>query len=1367
MTVSEALLQIAELTKRNMSILEILNDSFYTKKSHLTTTIGDTTYTIPSYIALENKVNHLQDAFNNLVHSAECGEAWFNFDGNSRSIQTRNYQYAPNPLVLTPLTKFKTEANTMFKDMVSPRPYLDIDLTGLSDDITKVNVKKLVPYNKELIASLLAKVNQDDATTALGWNEVVASLESKQDGSSYKTGEDYLEYETVYNLPVRTCTKSGNYVIEKVLETKINDDLEEVIKVRISEHTPLTTIGFDGIMVEDLVAGDILITYDGSAKVVIETIRPAARELTLRVMSGEYVNPISAGEVKLQAGQDILSLVSDYSKLRYFAQPNDKRTLHIPLEEDIYVYIAVAPLNPRLNTQAAWGTGMFVNSDKLSTTINGEDVPFRTYYNENVQNIGDTFAELTNIVFPAISKYSQDEFNQMLEAPQLDNETLQVFQINKHLNDSETVKNIRNLYSQKKQAQIDLNEVISQITSLQSDLSQISFDDTSGVRSAYENQLSDLRSQQNTLDSTILKLTDMIQRAAVDSTIPIENGKYRIRGYVDVEKFVERFADWNLTEGTKDQSVVRQSNMRTMLGNIIGTQTRYRYRTPDVPQANIQTINEFVFTEWNLYNPPVRERSMNYKDGGYVVSFNDIKDDELIESDNRNKFNQIDIPITQGEVVELQTRIIYGFGYPFVTVATEWSDVVEVEFPDEFQTDVQMTSILEENNDDIEANRFSNILKEKGITTHTSDSIQDQDIVYFHKPENISSGFYTDERRIIPLSDKLKEINDEIVVIQDTLAGTTSETLQVSIDVDNVSTDLNPDVTNNITLPAFSLVKEVSKNIPTGTTYRKNGVAYMTGIISLTNPTSHSLKLFSMFPGSRTMDIQDLKYTKFDKGDFGYPIEGSSDNPSATPDPGAEKANSPSISKTPVAPVPNIVTMAATVGGSTNGGVMDNIDGDLMQTGNGKTSGAISDEHGYWTGNPDEKYGGSGSGGAGKNELTDLRFEQEEYGPIKACEKLSIKAFANPSSYNNYAGLLVTAYSDGANGIIQRPIPPEDNTYIPIIFSAMEGGTYTVTIESTGSINGPTNGISASCLVHVTPKDVYTPPTPQPSISVDKQAISLKVDGNPIQINANVDNCDYSKLKADEMPYTWEVYDSFDSKGVPSNKIVSVSEYGVVTPNETEPGTGILRCSVTYNNSIYVDVPFKVEKPATIATPEQPACGCDNVQKYEGIMLVTPSGIKDDEVNPLVHPQSGNQIITYRTSNPYDGSRFEQKFDNFAETHDTETGERIGSSAGNLYVYPLTPNRFSMCMDTDATVAAITLAPGQTIQFPLGIEYSLSEESPNSNFKLGFNVRNSLYSDPLYYEINLVAKYAESTADLLNASKRSLRTLSTYKTTIR
>lgn len=1091
MTVSEALLQVAELTKKNLQILQVLNDSFYTKKNHLTTTVGNTTYTIPSYIALENKVNHLQDALNNLVHASKCGEAWFNFDGNSREVCVRGYQTAPNPITLSPQDLFYSEDTFLFKDMLTPQPYLDFELNSLSDDINKVVVKKIIPYNTTLKQVILSNITDglaDEASALVDYSTIIKCLSANENGDEYVKGTDYQEYDTVYDLPVRTCNMHGQYVIENVLESKINEDLAEVIKIRVSSLTPLKVHSFDNMDSRNLQEGDILITYDGSAKVIIESITKSSRELTLRVLSGEYVNPIGSGEVNVPAGSTIFDVVSDYSKLQYFAQPNEERKLHIPLEEDQYVYIAVAPLNPRLNVQSEWGKGLMLNVDNLK---NESNTGFRKYYNDNVNNIGDALTEFASIMFPSITKYSSSQFEEMIQAPDsVDSNspsTIQVYQINKHMDESESVQTIRSLYAQKKQYQNDLSEIQSKILSLTSELSQISFDDMTGTRSQYTAAITDLKEQQNQISSSISKITDQIARAANDALIPLEDAKYRIRGYVDVENFVQRFKDWNKMDNMNASTVadLQASNLRKMRANIIGTQTRYRYKNPDTPNANVNTINDFLFTDWTIYEPPTRERSMRYSDGKYIIINSDSDNESFNYTENAVKFNQIDIPISQGEIVELQTRIIWGFGYPFVTVATKWSESTDVEFPVEFTRDVQVTQILEENNNDIETNRFTNILKEKGITDHVDDKVQDQDIIYFHKPENISSGFYTQERRIIPLRDKLQEINNNIVEIQDTLLGTTAEALTVSFVADGITNVLQPDVNNTVHLPAYNTVAELGDNIPSGSAYKTDGMVYTTGLISLTNNTSRSLRIFSMFPGARDLAIKDLQHTKFNKGEFEYAFPKNA-----------------------------------------SGASIQSVDSDVT--------------------------------------------------------------IATPSPANEYENV-------------------------------------------TG--------------------------------------------------------------------------------GYESNNIIKDNPYD--------------------------------------------------------IRIITPAGDWDSSsMNPVVHPQSANQIITYRSVNPFDYSRLDI-FDDYTKTHNSDgSGIRTDKSDG-LHVYPISSNRYGMCMSTDATNAYIVLAPGETITFPVGIEYKLSTAVNKGTFTIGFNVRNSLYNDALYYQVQLVAKQIASTADTLNSAKQSINTLTNYNTTVR
>lgn len=853
MNVTECLLKITDLTNQNLHILQALNESFFSKQAHITTDVNGTKYTIPSFINLENKVNHLQSAFDNLVHAAQDGTAWMNFDGNSKKLVFQGFQQVESPVIPPKVSTFSTEEATLFKDMLSPKPYISFNLNNLPDNVTQVVVKKIVPYNAMLLSQIQSfrdqqsSVNDSDASFQMTYGDMYSLIQSGD--PAYIKGVDYLEYDSTYDMPIRKATCEGQYIISQITSDIVDEKLDNYITVVLDERTPCVYYTFDGVTQENIQPGCILTNYDGSCQLEVADIQLSTRTMKLKVLHGSYVYLLA----NTLAGATI-DAISDYSKLRFYSA-NDEivskdRILHIPLEEDRYVFIVISPLNSNINVQAAWGTGLMIDTNKL--TLDGStDTNFRDYYNQNVKNIGDSIIELTTIMAPSITKFTTEEYAKIVNSVPMLNETtnptLQVVQINKHLNNSEAAKNIRALYSQKQQYNTDLEETQNKISSLNEELSKISFDDMSGTRSMYTSQITDLKSKQNELITSIGKIMDAIATAANDATIPIEDAKFRIRGYFDVSAFLnEQFGADN-----------------TMLDNVIGIQCQYRYKNPDTPQANVNVINNFLFTEWVDYNPPLRKKYIAYKDGKYIINFLDVNSDGTLKTtDNDAKFNQIDIPISQGEIVDVRCRVLWAFGYPYTQVTSAWSEVSTITFPEELIKDVQIKTIIEENNSDIENNRFENILSNKGITKHVDDMIQDQDITYFHKPENISSGFYTDERRVIPLKDKLLDISNQLTEVQDTLAGSSTTALKVQVIVDNIIYNLEAGIETQIHLTPYSSI--IAGDIASGSAYKPidGGPAQTSGIIKISNSTNHNLNLYSIFPGPRDLAIQDIKASK-------------------------------------------------------------------------------------------------------------------------------------------------------------------------------------------------------------------------------------------------------------------------------------------------------------------------------------------------------------------------------------------------------------------------------------------------------------------------------------------------------------------------
>lgn len=872
MGISDYLVQIEELTNTNLKLLKALNDAFYSDQSHLSVNMGDEgNFVIPSFISLENKVNTLQNNFENLVDAPTSSEAYFSFDGNSRAIEVRKYEQSPSPVVLATQSQFYHENNPILKDFLTPVPYLQFNLSDLPNDITSVDVRKVAAVSdtaKTRFAALLSEKASGEtaASASVNWGDCKKVL----DGLVQDT--DYVLYDTVKKLPVREGQGSGSYVIRQIVDEYVDENLDQHIVLQLADdidgfQKSLTYLLFDQTIERPLSAGYYLVTWDGRVKFLIEELNFNTNTIKARVMFGDYTDMIPFTDPASSITST--SQISDMSKIKFFSEAStdnlfsNNNYVKVPLEEDRYIFVAIAPLNDRMNIRAPWGDGLIVDTDRLvkNDSQEGQDNSFRAYY-ANCRNIGDILNEISKVMSNTTTSHTNSELNSFMNAvPVIDPDIVKVIHINKHLDETTTIKNIRALYSQKNNYNAALTEAQNSLTTLQNQLSAVDFEDTTGVRAQIQTQIDDLTKKKNELINSLIKISDEIALTANNSLVPIENAKYRIRGFFDFVGFAQGLASAPL-------------NLNIDETNIKGIDVQYRYRNIQQETGTASTFvkdrdsngtiesNEtFIFSDWNHLNTPLRPR-VRTETGSYIA-----------EPDNSNKnepsFNQIDIPITQGEIVDVKLRVIYDFGYPFIQMYSNWSDIVTFNFPEEFIKDVDIVTIIQENNNDIETNRFNTILIDNGVTKHVEDSVLDQDVTYFHKPENISSGFYTEERRIIPLRDKLKEMDNAITTIMDEVNGNAAEQLQVSIDFDESSIIISPFEVGHILLKSYDSFSGGSATVGNYEWDGTNHIASLMCNIRLTNTSNHSLKIYPMFIGNDGREIDSTyKNWKFNPQDY-------------------------------------------------------------------------------------------------------------------------------------------------------------------------------------------------------------------------------------------------------------------------------------------------------------------------------------------------------------------------------------------------------------------------------------------------------------------------------------------------------------------
>ena len=160
----------------------------------------------------------------------------------------------------------------------------------------------------------------------------------------------------------------------------------------------------------------------------------------------------------------------------------------------------------------------------------------------------------------------------------------------------------------------------------------------------------------------------------------------------------------------------------------------------------------------------------------------------------------------------------------------------------------------------------------------------------------------------------------------------------------------------------------------------------------------------------------------------------------------------------------------------------------------------------------------------------------------------------------------------------------------------------------------------------------------------------------------------------------------------------------------------------------------------------------------------------NDEISNFII-QRQNQYMYFRLNNAFNGTKYYEKFvaENSSELDDKLLGNTLAGNYDNstnevkrddaqyidptlygdytdmkgMVVYPRISNIDDICISNEDNNMYKLLLPGETLQIPICVKFKLSSDKEVQK-TISFDLRNSLYSDPLNYQINLKAKYSNS-----------------------
>ncbi len=168
-----------------------------------------------------------------------------------------------------------------------------------------------------------------------------------------------------------------------------------------------------------------------------------------------------------------------------------------------------------------------------------------------------------------------------------------------------------------------------------------------------------------------------------------------------------------------------------------------------------------AFSGWRAL--PITYRKNSVIDGVLVW------DEVNVEKADEINFNQLEIPIVQGEIVEIRMKALSEAGHPTSNLESEWSDIVTVNFPVEFNNNAEVDQIIEERNEAVATQKAQNLLDSLGISEHVSNQYTTNGTTFMHTAFEIDSGAKSDEQNPISVGDSLIDIIKRLNALEETV----------------------------------------------------------------------------------------------------------------------------------------------------------------------------------------------------------------------------------------------------------------------------------------------------------------------------------------------------------------------------------------------------------------------------------------------------------------------------------------------------------------------------------------------------------------------------------------------------------------------
>jgi len=853
-SLKEYYVNIEKMMSNALSMINAMNQALTTSSSQISVSIvnGDNTTSevkIPSFIYLEHKIEQIDNIISNLFNIPKSGEAWFHRSSDMFKLSLVKSNTAPSSPTVSNIDTigFNIKQNNIFKDLVNPKTYIRLNISNLTDNIEQIYMKKFVIYN-DADAEYLRNFET--------YNDVKNGLYDRS------LGVDYEEYDSVLDLPIKENKYNATFNIEELPEESENPYYSDgngatgVLRYIVRLSSISYTDKEDSSISHILKKGDYLClsnTYVIYKIVDLYTIENSTNEND----NNDHIVVIEEviGHVALQTFEENSDMV-----LELYTNSYDKyHYVDIPLEENPNIIIFLGTIYN--NVKSTLSNAIHLNLNNIYMKDNdgnfilnnsGNKVSYIEYYNSYCKNIGDMMVGITELAYPQTSNYSSEELRRLTESDELknfvtstlyinDESILKVTRINNHLIDDDTSESIIKLHEQRNEITAKLRTIRDNVDQVYTQLTTTDFSQESSItQESLRSKLTTYYDERLTLENQLLNIVDNINQIKGDVK-GIDKAKYRIRGITDA---CDKYDSSN-----ESPIVAFLHSTFGMKCELIGLDVEYKYKSISKDSTSVLSNSDVIFSDWNKLNNIERERYLKFdnESNTYNIIFSNYN-----TTSNIIKWNQIDIPITQGEDVIVRIRYKYNIGQPFINLYTPWSNEVTVNFPVEYTETNEISSILDTNNEDVNNSKFLRTLLKEGYQEHVSNKLVDNSQIFYHMPENIYSGFNTPENKLISLKDKLIGINNDLLEYKNMINDTLNTKYSVYLQFGENMIELSNLTANKIK------INDLAND--TNDSFRKEEMNLI-----IKNTGDIPIKLYSIFPGDINKTLLEANNTYFNQ----------------------------------------------------------------------------------------------------------------------------------------------------------------------------------------------------------------------------------------------------------------------------------------------------------------------------------------------------------------------------------------------------------------------------------------------------------------------------------------------------------------------